>query len=159
MAICSWITIPIFTIPFTLQTFALFFAFDFLGDTKGLISLVVYLALGAIGVPVFSGFAGGAGHLLGPTGGYLVGFVLSGAVIIVFDHIKKNKLTKIASNSLALLICYLFGSVWFSVSTGSGFVGTITICVLPFIIPDIAKITFAILISSRLKKIPGLKLQ
>ena len=71
ITICSWISIP-GPVPFTLQTFAVFTALLLLGTRDGLISIVVYLLLGAVGVPVFSGFSGGIGHLLGPTGGYLI---------------------------------------------------------------------------------------
>ena len=79
ITICSWISIP-GPVPFTLQTFAVFTALLLLGTRDGLISIVVYLLLGAVGVPVFSGFSGGIGHLLGPTGGYLIGFIVMGFV-------------------------------------------------------------------------------
>ena len=77
MAICSWVSIPS-AVPFTLQTFAVFCALCLLGGKRGTIAILVYIALGAIGLPVFSGFSGGIGILLGTTGGYIWGFLLTG---------------------------------------------------------------------------------
>lgn len=76
MAICSWISIPA-TVPFTLQTFAVFMAVGLLGGKRGTIAVLTYVLLGAIGVPVFAGFSGGIGALLGNSGGYIVGFIFS----------------------------------------------------------------------------------
>ena len=74
IAICSWVTIPFYVVPFTLQTLGIFLTLRFLGSKRGTVAIAVYLVLGALGVPVFAGFTGGIGRLLGPTGGYLVGF-------------------------------------------------------------------------------------
>ena len=76
MAVCSWITIP-YVVPFTMQTFGVFLALLLLGGKRGTICMAVYLLLGAVGLPVFSGFRGGVGALVGSTGGYLVGFIVS----------------------------------------------------------------------------------
>ena len=78
ITICSWISIPT-TVPFTMQTFAVFFVLSFLGGKRGTIAIIVYVLLGAVGVPVFSHFTSGIGILLGNTGGYMVGFILMGA--------------------------------------------------------------------------------
>ena len=75
MAVCSWITIPIGEIGITLQTFAVFCALGILGGRNGFFSVIVFILLGAIGLPVFSGFKGGIGALTGPTGGYILGFI------------------------------------------------------------------------------------
>ena len=77
IAVCSWITIP-GPVPFTLQTFGIFCALGMLGGKRGTCSILVYILLGIIGIPVFSGFTGGVGQLLGMTGGYIVGFLLMG---------------------------------------------------------------------------------
>ena len=74
IAICSWISIPT-TVPFTLQTFAVFLAVGVLGGKRGSLSVLIYILLGAVGIPVFAGFSGGFGILLGQTGGYIVGFL------------------------------------------------------------------------------------
>ena len=84
MAICSWISIPL-TVPFTLQTFAVFVTLGILGGKRGTLSILVFLLLGAIGVPVFAGFTGGMGILLGNTGGYIIGFILSALVMWIME--------------------------------------------------------------------------
>ena len=76
-AICSWISIPTL-VPFTLQTFAIFLMVGLLGTKRSLLSILIYLLLGAIGLPVFAGFSGGLGMLFGTTGGYLIGFFFLG---------------------------------------------------------------------------------
>ena len=73
MAICSWISIPA-TVPFTLQTFGVFLAVGVLGGKRGTLSILVYILLGAVGVPVFAGFSGGIGSLFGNAGGYIKPF-------------------------------------------------------------------------------------
>ena len=75
MAICSWISIPA-AVPFTLQTFGVFVAVGVLGGKRGTLSILVFILLGAIGVPVFAGFSGGIGVLAGTTGGYIIGFLI-----------------------------------------------------------------------------------
>ena len=86
LVICSWLSIPA-TVPFTLQTLAIFLSAGLLGTRKSVAVVIVYLLLGAAGVPVFSGFRGGIGAILGPTGGYMIGFIP--AVIIVGVCIKR----------------------------------------------------------------------
>ena len=76
MALCAWVTVP-YAVPFTMQTFGVFLALLLLGGKRGTICMAVYLLLGAVGLPVFSGFRGGVGALVGSTGGYLVGFIVS----------------------------------------------------------------------------------
>ena len=75
MALCAWVTVP-YAVPFTMQTFGVFLALLLLGGKRGTICMAVYLLLGAVGLPVFSGFRGGVGALVGSTGGYLVGFIV-----------------------------------------------------------------------------------
>ena len=76
IAVCSWISIPL-TVPVTLQTFGVFIAVGLLGGKRGTLAVLVYILMGAIGIPVFSGFTGGIGILAGTTGGYIVGFLFS----------------------------------------------------------------------------------
>ena len=77
IAVCSWITVPM-TVPFTLQTLAVFAVLLLLGGERGTIATLVYVLMGAIGIPVFAGFSGGLGILLGSTGGYIIGFIFIG---------------------------------------------------------------------------------
>ena len=83
--VCSFISIP-FYVPFTMQTFAIFTIIGLFGTKKAFVSVSLYLLLGAIGLPVFSGFRGGVGNLLGVTGGYLIGFLL---IILEEIHLLK----------------------------------------------------------------------
>ena len=76
ITVCSWISIPL-TVPITLQTFAIFTVVGLLGMRRGTIAVLIYILLGAVGIPVFSGFKGGIGALLGNTGGYIIGFIFS----------------------------------------------------------------------------------
>ena len=156
IAICSWISIPL-TVPFTLQTFAVFFILAALGGKRGTFSILVYILLGAIGVPVFAGFSSGIGVLLGNTGGYILGFLLSGIVYLVLTKLFGERLpVQIIALVLGLALCYAFGTAWFMVvyTKANGAVGLGTVlswCVLPFILPDLVKLALALTIARRVQ--------
>lgn len=151
--VCSWITVP-YTVPFTLQTFAVFFALEFAGGKNGGISYLIYIILGGIGVPVFSGFNGGVGHLFGPTGGYLFGFALSCVIFILFENVlTRSRAIHASVLAFCLLSCYLCGTLWFSVYTGRALLSSFVLCVLPYVVPDVLKILLACYISYKLRKI------
>lgn len=158
IALCSWISIPMGEVPITLQTFAVFLAVGLLGGKLGTISVLVYVLLGAIGVPVFAGFSGGIGVILGTTGGYIVGFIFSALFMWLIEHIFGNKaIISIISMVMGLIICYAVGTIWFMVvytkNTGAiGLGSVLSWCVIPFIIPDIIKIALAFIITNRVKK-------
>ena len=158
MAVCSWINIPS-AIPFTLQTFAIFCTLGLIGGKRGTAAIVVYLLLGALGLPVFAGFSGGVGILLGITGGYMLGFIFMGLVYWLGERIGKGKrLVAIGSMVLGLLLCYAFGTAWFMFvyarQSGPVALGTaLAWCVIPFIIPDLVKMALAILLSHKLRKV------
>lgn len=157
MAICSWISIPM-AVPFTLQTFGVFIAVGILGGKNGTLAVLIYIILGAIGVPVFAGFQGGIGVLAGSTGGYIVGFLFSALVMWAMEKFLGRKpVVQILSMVLGLIVCYAIGTVWFMVvyTNNSGAVGLGTVlgwCVIPFIIPDLVKIALAFVLSRRLRK-------
>ena len=157
MAVCSWISIPA-TVPFTLQTFAVFCSLGFLGGKRGTAAILVYLLLGAVGVPVFAGFSGGIGILFGTTGGYLLGFLLMGLVYWLGERLSMDSRNiRIISMILGLLLCYAFGTAWFMFvyarQTGAIALGTaLAWCVVPFILPDLVKMVLALLLSGRLRK-------
>ena len=162
IAICSWINIPT-AVPFTLQTFAVFFILMLLGGERGTISILIYILLGAIGVPVFAGFSAGIGILFGNTGGYILGFIFIGLIYCIFTRVfkKKNIFIKVLALVIGLAICYAFGSVWFMhiYLRGSGEVGMLAVlswCVFPFVIPDLIKMALAVIIAKRIQ--PVLKL-
>ena len=157
IAICSWISIPT-AIPFTLQTFAVFLAVALLGGRRGTLAVVVYVLLGAVGVPVFGGFTGGIDIILRNTGGYIIGFIFSALAMWLLEGVLGAKLwAQAVSMTVGLLVCYAFGTAWFMFvyMRSTGAVGLSTVlgwCVMPFIIPDAVKIALALILSRALKK-------
>ena len=158
IAICSWISIPT-TVPFTLQTFAVFVALLVLGAERGTLSVLLYVLMGAIGIPVFAGVSGGIGILLGNTGGYILGFIFMGLIHIFFTRIiGKTPVWEIISLFFGLAACYAFGTAWFMAvyMRNTGEVGLMTVlgwCVIPFIIPDLLKLALAIVVSKRVRNV------
>ena len=154
LAICAWISLPFGAISFTMQTFAVLLALGLLGGKWGGISILVYLLIGAIGVPVFSGFQGGFGVLLGATGGYLTGFLCSALIFWLITAIFPGKKGLFGAMLAALPVCYLFGSAWygFIYAPGAALTEILTLCVLPYVIPDILKLFFAWFLTQKLKR-------
>ena len=155
IAICSWLSIPA-AVPFTLQTFGIFLTVAVLGGKRGTMAVTLYLLMGIIGIPVFAGFTGGVGRLLGATGGYIVGFLLSAVVMWVMEKLLGKKQWVLAlSMVLGLIICYTFGTIWFIIvyARSTGPIGLWTAlgwCVFPYIIPDMIKIVLALLLNKKL---------
>lgn len=147
LAICAWLAIPAGDIAVTMQTFGVFLALGLLGGQWGTVSILIYLLLGAVGMPVFSGFQGGFGVLLGVTGGYLWGFLASGLVYWALE-----RLGKLPAMIGGLLACYACGSLWFLYWSGGGLGFVLLRCVVPYIIPDVVKIGLASSLSRRLHK-------
>ncbi|MCM1061259.1 MAG: biotin transporter BioY [Eubacterium sp.] len=157
MAVCSWISVPA-EIPFTLQTFAVFCAIGLLGGRNGLFSILVYILLGAIGIPVFAGPSGGIGIILGNTGGYIVGFIFIALICWLTEKLFGNGLiARIISMLIGLAVLYAFGTAWFMFlyTKNTGDVSLIQVmkwCVTPFVIPDLLKLALAVVLTDRIKK-------
>lgn len=157
IAICSWISIPT-AIPFTLQTFAVFLAVTVLGGRRGTMAVVVYVLLGAIGVPVFAEFTGGLGIILRNTGGYLIGFIFAALVMWLMERLFGRKLwVQAVSMALGMVTYYTLGTIWFMqvYMRTTGDVGLMTVlgwCVIPFVIPDVVKSVLALTLGKRLRK-------
>lgn len=157
ISICSWISIPA-SIPFTLQTMGVFTTVGLLGGKRGTLTVLTYILLGAIGVPVFAGLTGGVSVLLGTTGGYIIGFLLSALLMWGIETIMgRNQIVLAFSMIAGLIVCYVFGTAWFMLiyTQHSGVIGLSTVlglCVIPFIIPDLIKIGVALFLTNRLKK-------
>ena len=147
IALCAWISVPIPPAAFTLQTFGVLMALGVLGGKWGTVSILLYLLMGAVGLPVFSGFRGGAGALLDATGGFLWGFGLGGLV-----YWRTEKLGKAAALALCQLICYLCGCFWFARWAGCGMAAAALTCVVPYVIPDTLKLWLAWRLSARLRR-------
>ena len=155
--VCAWITVPL-TVPFTLQTFGVFAALGTLGGRRGTYAVAAYLLLGLMGLPVFSGFQGGPGVLLGTTGGYILGFLASAllywAVTARFGH---RPAVMAAAMGLGLAVCYAFGTAWFLAAYARtagpmGLWAALGLCVFPFVVPDLAKLALAMFLSRRLAR-------
>ncbi len=156
IAVCSWISIPL-TVPITLQTMGVVLISGLFGAKRGTLSILLYILIGAIGVPVFSGFKSGFGVLIGSTGGYIIGFIFTALIVgIVSD--KTNKLwALILSMVVGILVCYAFGTAWFAVvyaktNEPASLATILGWCVIPFLIPDAIKIALAAVLTNRLKK-------
>ncbi len=158
LAVCAWITVPA-AVPFTLQTFGVFLALRLLGGKKGTVAVLVYIAMGAVGLPVFSGF-GSTASLVGPTGGYIAGFAVCGLWYTLLESRTGTRAARCAVMAGGLLLCYAFGTVWFVLQmNGAGkaitFGAALTTCVLPYIVPDLVKIAAADLLAERIRKALG----
>ena len=162
ISVCAWITIPFGAIPVTLQTFAVALIGALFGTVRGTVAVLIYFVMGLIGIPVFSNFNAGVVALLGPTGGYLIGFIFEVAITGLFAAIHvKNKIAKTAlvyAGMLAgLAALYFFGTLWFITvynrggSEPIGVAAALMLCVVPYLLPDSIKVLFASVLSVRLK--------
>ncbi len=147
--ISSLISIP-FTIPFTMQTFAVFLSLLILGGVKGSISIFIYIALGIFGLPVFAGFSSGISAIFGATGGFIIGFLLQGITYILLEKIlPKTSFFTIVNLIVGQIVCYGCGALWFSrvylnASDLKSLLSAFFICVVPYIIPDLLKLFLAL---------------
>ncbi len=162
LSICALITVPS-AVPFTLQTFALFFLATFLTTKQSFLCLFTYVLLGAIGLPVFAGGKGGLGVLFGVTGGYILGFFFVPLCLMFTKKLQKNKrvLTLLLS-FCAQAFVYLFGTLFFTylytkTKGDMSFYTALLTCVVPFILPDIIKLVIGVLLGERLQKVFSLQ--
>lgn len=156
IAICSWISIPM-TVPFTMQTFAIFLAVTVLGGKRGTLAVAVYVLMGAIGIPVFAEFSGGIGVLMRSTGGYLIGFIFTALIMWLMESLLGRKVwVQAVSMVMGMFAYYTVGTVWFMFvyMRTTGPVGLMTVlgwCVVPFIVPDIVKLVLALSLGNTLR--------
>ena len=147
MCIVSPLSIPIGDVPVSLATLIVYIAVWLIGMEGATISVIVYLLLGLVGLPVFSGGQGGPGKLTGPTGGYLVGYILlaliSGLALKVF---KRKLVPAVIGMIVATAVLYAFGTAWFIYQSGATFGKAMKVCVLPFIPFDLVKIAVSAII-------------
>ena len=152
MALCAWLAVPVGGTAVTMQTFGLFLTLFLLGGKWGSLVCLLYLMLGAVGLPVFTGFQGGLGALLGPTGGYLWGFL---AAALVYWLLEK-RLSPVFVMILSMIACYACGSAWYYFAWSDGGLWLIIVkCVLPYLIPDAVKLALALFCAKRINIPPG----
>lgn len=150
LSVSAQVSIPLPSgIPVTLQTFAVALCASLGGLFAGTVSVLVYILLGSFGLPVFSSFRGGLSIVLGPTGGFIIGF-LPFAVLCGLDI--KNRFAKTAVSVSGLLICHLLGIIQYAVLSKTGFVQSMMIVSLPFIVKDIISVAAAQALAISIKK-------
>jgi len=149
----AFLSIPFSPVPISLQTLFTLLSGMVLGSKNGAISQLLYIFLGAIGLPVFSGFRGGLGVLFGPTGGFLIGFVVAAYVVGKFTENSKktNILFYFIAGLLGTFIIYLTGISYLSLITQIGIRESVMVGIIPFLFGDILKIIVASFIAFRLK--------
>lgn len=182
IAVSAWITVPIGPVPVTMQMFAIPLAICVLRPSVAIAAIYGYEVLGALGVPVFSGMRGGIGVLLGPTGGFLIGYLLAVPVACLLLHFARkvglvssptmpdplapavgwlSRLRSLVASTgmyffagvVFTAIAYAFGVVWFMQMSNVGVEAALASCVIPFIVPDLVKIAFAACIANALAPI------
>lgn len=168
MAVAAWVTVPFGPVPFTLQTLAVMFVLFALTPTEALVAIGGYLILGGIGLPVFSSFKGGLAALLGPTGGFIVGFFVAAAVALGIAYLVRNvslfnsetertffgasiKAGVLARNLLMgivfLVVLYGFGWAWLAISANMDPMAAFAGAVAPFVVIDLLKMVAAVLLA------------
>ena len=146
------LSIPIGPVPISLTNFAIYLSLYLLDWKKGTVSYILYLLLGLVGLPVFSGFTGGIGKLAGPTGGYIIGFIPMAIIAgIVIDKFSQRWI-QILGMIVGTAICYAFGTAWFCIQAGYTVSAALAVCVIPFIPADLIKMVIAMIIGPEIRK-------
>ncbi len=141
------LSLPFTPVPISLTNLVNFLTVWLLGWRLGTISYLIYLLLGLAGLPIFSGFTGGAGKLLGPTGGYLIGFVFMALVIGLVFAKSENRLIRLAGMILGMAVAYLFGTLWLAYQSGTNVLAAFGSAVIPFIPGDLVKMMLILLVA------------
>ena len=144
--------IPISPVPISLTNLVIFFMAYILGMKLSVASYVLYLLLGTVGLPVFSGFSGGVGKLLGPTGGYLIGFIFLALISGLFvDKFPKNRILAVVGMIIGMAVTYIFGTEWLAIQLKMSFVAALSVGVIPYLAGDAVKIIIAIIVGPVLR--------
>ena len=158
LTICAWIAVPVTDIAFTLQTLGIFLTLGLLGGKWGTAAIAVYLAMGAVGLPVFSGFRGGISVLLGATGGYIWGFLAAGLIYWLLTAVlPAEKTVRLLAMAAGQLGCYVLGTLWYRYlylqgGNEASFWLVAAQCVLPYLLPDGIKLLLAWILTGRLSR-------
>lgn len=158
LLVCSaWVTVPIGPIPVTLQTLVLALLPQVLPRREAVLTVAVYVLIGIAGLPVFSGFGSGIGALLGPTGGFIWGFVVGmvpAAAVMQAERLPRSARVPLGA-AILLAVCYLLGTVQLMAVSGMGVVPALAGAVLPFIIPDVLKVAASMVLSRAISRAAG----
>lgn len=151
MCVVGPVAIPIGPVPIALTNFAIYIAIYLLGWRRGTVSCILYLTLAAAGLPVLAGAVGGVAKFVGPTGGYLIGYVPMAIIAGIAIERTPRRLAHIAAMIVGTLVCYTLGTIWFSAVTGMDILASLGLCVWPFIPGDLLKMIAASQIGSMIK--------
>ena len=147
------ISIPIGPVPITLSIFIIYIISYILDANSALISVFIYLLIGIVGLPVFAGYKSGLGVILGPSGGYLISYLV---VVYISSYYNNkyyyNKILQLLFMFITLILCYVCGTIWFSIFKKMTFIESLFICVFPFIITDVIKIIAACMLGNEIRK-------
>jgi len=146
------LSIPIGPVPLSLATFVIYLALYLLGWKWGCAAVVVYVLLGASGLPVFSGFSGGLGKVLGPTGGYIVGYIFMALTAGLLVEYGRGRVLQFAGMLLGTAVLYAFGTAWFCFQGGFALGEAMQKCVWIFIPGDLVKMAAAAVIGPLLRQ-------
>lgn len=147
------LSVPSGVIPLTLATFAVFIISCIAAPKNAAGAVIIYILLGAAGLPVFSSFRGGFQIIAGVTGGYIIGYIPCALTVsLLVNKFPEKKFIYPLSMTLGSAICSFTGALWYALQTGTGFAAAVTTGVLPFIIGDIIKITAASVLGFTLRK-------
>ena len=150
----AYISIPVGPVPIVLQNMFVFLAGLLLGSRWGLASVGVYLLAGACGLPVFAGGMGGIGRIVGPTGGYLIGYL---PAVFIVGYISEQGAVRISMDIIAMIcgtfVLYACGATWLKILTGMTWSKTLAVGMLPFLIGDGLKIVAAAAIARAIRPI------
>ena len=152
LCILAPISIPVFIspVPISLGVLAIYLTAYVLSPLDATISVIIFILLGTFGLPVFSGYSGGLSKLVGPTGGYIIGFLFTVYISSLFIHMKKGIIFDVIGMITGLALCYILGTIWFSYQQGKGFIASLLLCVVPFLIGDAIKIIVAVILGTQL---------
>ena len=154
LCVLAPISIPVFIspVPISLGVLAIYLTAYVLSPLDATISVIIFILLGTFGLPVFSGYSGGLSKLVGPTGGYIIGFLFTVYISSLFIHMKKGIIFDVIGMITGLALCYILGTIWFSYQQGKGFIASLLLCVVPFLIGDAIKIIVAVILGTQLNK-------
>ena len=146
------VSLPISPVPVSFGLFAIYLGAYILGAKHGVYSVVIYILLGLVGLPVFAGFTGGAAKLLGPTGGYILGYIFAALSCGFFvERFESKKAMHLVGMIIGTALCYMFGTIWLAVQAEMSFGAALLAGVIPFIPADCVKIAAIMLVCPKLR--------
>lgn len=147
------VNIPVSPVPISLGFLGIYFVTSVLGMRLGTASVLIYILIGLAGIPVFTGFTAGPGKLLGPTGGYIIGYIFMALICGFFvDKFSRSLPLYFLGMILATVVCYFFGTLWLAYQMQYTFFQALMAGVIPFIPADLVKLIIARIVGFQLRK-------